>query len=368
MTISTSNALIKSFGVLGMKMELCQICYTYNFRMDVLVNSMCIESAEKVFDVMEKGRVGPDVVTYNIMIKGYCKSGKTRDAKGKLREMEMKRVGPDKITYLTLIQACYSEEDIASCRLEIPSHVYSLVISGLVREGKCYEGFAVFDHMMKNGCKANAAKCEPDEVTYGVIVNCLCKAGKLDMALEYLKFGLEKNIRVNAVVYSSIIDGLGKGGRIDEAEKLYEEMLDKGCTPDSYCYNTLIDAFTKCGKIDEASTLFKRMEDVGCDQTVYTYTILISGLFKEHKTDEALALSTGLCLSGKVAKACKILDELASMGVIPDIAFEDMIHVCELADGIVDRDHETPGRLRTVLINALRKAGNIDLALKLMHS
>ncbi|RVW46400.1 Pentatricopeptide repeat-containing protein, mitochondrial [Vitis vinifera] len=66
------------------------------------------------------------------------------------------------------------------------------------------------------------------------------------------------------------------------------------------------------------------------------------------------------------------------MGVIPETAFEDMINVlckagrteqaCKLADGIVDRGREVPGRVRTILINALRKAGNADLAMKLMHS
>ena len=135
----------------------------------------------------------------------------------------------------------------------------------------------------------------------------------------------------------------------------------------------------------------------GCEQTVYTYTILINGLFNEHRNEEALklwdmmidkgitpnaasfrALSIGLCLSGKVARACKIMDELAPMGIIPETAYEDMLNVlcksgrvkeaCKLADGVVDRGREIPGRIRTVLINALRKAGNADLDMKLMHS
>ncbi|XXG70508.1 hypothetical protein AAC387_Pa06g3257 [Persea americana] len=118
---------------------------------------------------------------------------------------------------------------------------------------------------------------------------------------------------------------------------------------------------------------------------------------KKHKNEEALkfwetmidkgitptpasfrALSTGLCLSGKVARACKIMDDLAPMGVLPDSAFEDMINVlckagrvkeaCKLADGIIDRGREIPARVWTVLINASRKAGNADLAIKLLHS
>ena len=59
------------------------------------------------------------------------------------------------------------------------------------------------------------------------------------------------------------------------------------------------------------------------------------------------ALSIWVCISGKVARACKILDELAPMGVIPETAFEDMINLlskagrvkeaCNLTDGIVDK-------------------------------
>ncbi|XLS97013.1 hypothetical protein HN51_039748 [Arachis hypogaea] len=139
------------------------------------------------------------------------------------------------------------------------------------------------------------------------------------------------------------------------------------------------------------------MEEEGCEQTVYTYTVLISELFKVHRNEEALklwdmmidkgitpnvacfrALSIGLCLSGKVARACKILDELAPMRIVLETAYEDMINVlckagrvkeaCKLADGIVDRCREISGKVRTLMINALSKVGNADLAIWLMHS
>ncbi|KAJ0054122.1 hypothetical protein Pint_02196 [Pistacia integerrima] len=309
--------------------------------------------------------------------------------------------------------------------IEIPPHAYGLVIGGLCKEGKCMEGYTVLESMIKKGCKPNVAiytalidsyakhssmneainlfermknkGLEPDQVTYGVIVSGLCKSGRLDEAMEYFEFCRGNGIAVNAMFYSNLIDGLGKAGRVDEAEEFFEEMVEKGCTRDSYCYNALIDALAKCGKIDEALAVFKRMEDEGCDQTVYTYTIIISGLFREHRNEEAIklwdimidkgitptaasfrALSIGLCLSGKVSRACRILDDLAPMGVIPETAFEDMINAlckagrikeaCKLADGIVDRGREIPGRIRTLLINALRKSGNADLAMKLMHS
>ncbi|KAL5079689.1 hypothetical protein RYX36_008110 [Vicia faba] len=238
---------------------------------------------------------------------------------------------------------------------------------------------------------------EPDEVTYGAIVNGLCKSGRLEEALGYFRFCNENAVVVNAVFYSSLIDGLGKAGRVDEAEKVFDEMAEKGCLPDSYCYNALIDGLCKCGRIADALVLFKRMECDGCEHTVYTFTILISELFRVHRNEEAVkmwdlmidkgitpnvacfrALSIGMCLSGKVARACKVLDELAPMVVVLETAYEDMIgalckagrvkEACKLADGIVDRGREIPGKIRTVMIHSLRKAGNADLAIKLMHS
>ncbi|KAJ0245182.1 Pentatricopeptide repeat-containing protein [Hirschfeldia incana] len=410
--------------------------YTYNFLMNGLVSSMFVESAERVFEVMESGRIKPDVVTYNTMIKGYCKAGQTQKGIEKLRDMETRGVEGDKITYMTVIQACYADSDFSSCvalyqemdekGIQVPCHAYSLVIGGLCKEGKLNEGYAVFENMIRKGVKPNVAiytvlidgyvkfgsvedalrllermmreGFEPDVVTYSVVVNGLCKNGRVEEALGYFETCRFKGLAINSMFYSSLIDGLGKAGRVDEAERLFEEMSEKGCTRDSYCYNALIDAFTKCGKVDEALALFKRMEEEeGCDQTVYTYTILISGMFKERRNEEALklwemmidkgitptaacfrALSTGLCLSGKVGRACKILDELAPMGVILDAACEDMINTlckagrikeaCRLADGITERGREVPGRIRTVMINALRKVGKSDLAMKLMHS
>ncbi|KAI9086807.1 hypothetical protein K1719_031401 [Acacia pycnantha] len=282
------------------------------------------KSAERVFEVMEDGKIQPDI-------------------------------------------ACYSEGNFDSCLrlyqeleergLEIPPHAYSLVICGLCREGKHLEGYTVFETMFQRGHKANKAiytalidsyaksgnmegamklfermnldEIKPDEVTFGAIVNGLCKCGRLEEAMDYFKYCNVNGITVNAVLYSSLIDGLGKAGRVDEAEKLFEEMAKKGCSRDSYCYNALIDAMSKCGRMDEALELFRRMEDEGITPNVASFR----------------ALSIGLCLSGKVARAS-----------------------CKLADGVVDRGREIPGRIRTVLINALRKAGNADLAIKLMHS
>ncbi|CAN6470579.1 unnamed protein product [Victoria cruziana] len=443
-----ANSLLKNFAAAGLVEELLWLwrkmkesnveidLVSYNCLMDGLVNAGFYESAAKVFDsIIGGGRVSPDVVSYNIIIKSFCKWGKNNEAAEKLREIKERGLLPDKITYLTLIQSFYSVGDYDSCLgfyhemqetgVEIPPHAYTLLITGLCKNGKPHEALHVFDAMTSKSCAANVAiytalidgfakigndstamtffdrmkadGLEPDGVVFSVMVNLLCKVGKVDEALQWYQNCKESGVAINSVFFTSLIDGLGKAGRINEAERVFGEMEIMGCARDSYCYNAMMDGFVKAGNVERAVALFSEMEKVECEQTVYSYTIMIDGLFKEHRNEEALkvwgqmidkgiapnaacfrALSLGLCMAGKVSRACKILDDLAPMGILPDGAYADMIGVlcrvgrvdqaCKLADGIVDREREIPGKVRTVLLNALRKAGNGDLAVKLLHS
>ncbi|KAJ3671459.1 hypothetical protein LUZ60_007538 [Juncus effusus] len=450
---TASASLIKSLGVVGLVEELLFVwremknnglnlsVLHYNCLMDGLVNSGFVDSAEKVFETMQEQQedtnIQPDIFSFNTMIKAYSKTQQTHKAVHLFNTMREKfGVFPDKITYLSLMQCHYSDDSFHECislfhemeerGLEIPSHAYSLVITGLSKEGKPFEAHKVFDKMLERNCNPNSAvytalidsfaKCgrfdqalslfermktegfKPDEITYGVVINCLCKAGKLNEAMEIFEFCQnERGVNVNVYFYASLIDGFGKLGSVDRAEKLFDDMLERGILPDSYCYNTLMDCLVKEGRTNDALNYFKKMENDGCAPTVYTYTILIDGLFKQHRNEEALkfwnkmidkgitptlasfrVLSIGLCLSGKFNRACKILDDLAPLGILPQNSYEEMLnvlckakrfkHACKLADEIVGKEREIPSRVRTVMINSLRKAGNAELAIKLMHS
>ncbi|ONK66892.1 uncharacterized protein A4U43_C06F13190 [Asparagus officinalis] len=122
--------------------------------------------------------------------------------------------------------------------MEVPSHAISLVVNGLCKDGKPFEGMAILEKMVGRGGKANVAVYtalmdsfakggneeqamvvfdrmrsegfEPVEVAYGAVVNCLCKAGKLERAKEWFEYFKEKGVGVNVVVYTLM--GLEKPG------------------------------------------------------------------------------------------------------------------------------------------------------------
>lgn len=447
LTSYASTELMKSLAVVGMVEELLWVwrqmkfaglepsLMHYNCLMECLVNSGFVDSAEKVFYSMNEK---PDVISYNILIKGYCNSGQTAKAVELFKGMhERAGVLPDNVTYLSLMQYHYADQSYHECvslyqemeerGVEIPPHAHGLVITGLCKDGKPFDGLKMFEEMLKKGYQPNVpiynalidsfGKCgredqaislfervkiegfTPDGVTYGLVINCLCNSGKLDDAMQYFRFcEKEGGVMVNVAMYTGLINAFGKAGIVKQAQQLFDEMPYNGLLPDSLCYNTLIDALVKAGRIDYALAHAKRMESDGFDPTVYTYTALIHGLFTKHRNEEAIKLwyemvnekgiiptnaafrvfSRGLCLSGKFNIACKVLDEIAPMGVVVENAHEEMLNVlckagrfkqaCTLADEIVGKGREIPGRVRTAMINALRKVGNADLAIKLMHS
>lgn len=73
--------------------------------------------------------------------------------------------------------------------------------------------------------RMKAERLELDEDTYRVVVNCLCKAAKLDKVVEWFECCKGNGVVVNAVYYSNLVD---------KAERLFAEMVEMGFMPDLY--------------------------------------------------------------------------------------------------------------------------------------
>ncbi|KAF6153295.1 hypothetical protein GIB67_003485 [Kingdonia uniflora] len=63
------------------------------------------------------------------------------------------------------------------------------------------------------------------DVTYGTIVDGLCKIGNIDQAIKLLKDMEKGNRKPNILMYIAIIDGLCKDEQITKAQNLFKEMI-----------------------------------------------------------------------------------------------------------------------------------------------
>ncbi|CAA7039195.1 unnamed protein product [Microthlaspi erraticum] len=79
------------------------------------------------------------------------------------------------------------------------------------------------------------------------------------MALDLLRKMEERKIKLDAAKYNIIIDGLCKDGKLDDAINLFNEMEMKGIKANVITYNTLIGGLCKDGRWNDGAELLRDM-------------------------------------------------------------------------------------------------------------
>ncbi|XP_031247371.1 pentatricopeptide repeat-containing protein At5g39710-like [Pistacia vera] len=216
-----------------------------------------------------------------------------------------------------------------------------------------------------------AIGCKPTVITYGTLIDGLCKTRNLSVAIklyeEMAKGNEESGVscRPNVVTYNIIIDGLCKAGLVEKARQLFLElMMQRGVDPDIYTYSILMNSYCLVDRIIDARELFDSITrngyrpDVVCYTKVkdarnlvgvmqlngafpnsWTYSIFIDGLCKNGCVLEAVemfytlvdnkfaidltslnSLIDGLCKTGRFETALGLFQKFSLHGnLLPDV-------------------------------------------------
>ncbi|KAJ1700046.1 hypothetical protein LUZ63_008558 [Rhynchospora breviuscula] len=145
----------------------------------------------------------------------------------------------------------------------------------------------------------------PDILTFGVVINCFCRMGRVDLGFSTLGLSLKHRRGINAFIFGSLIKGLCAARQIEDAAQLLAKMPRMGCTPDLISYNTLIDGMCRTGNTRVGLDLCRRMATQGscCEPDVVTYTTLIRGF----------------CQEGDIGMAVKTFEEMVAGGLKPTV-------------------------------------------------
>eukprot|EP00268_Persea_americana_P036142 TRINITY_DN3561_c0_g1_i1.p1 TRINITY_DN3561_c0_g1~~TRINITY_DN3561_c0_g1_i1.p1 ORF type:complete len:489 (-),score=94.05 TRINITY_DN3561_c0_g1_i1:342-1628(-) len=129
----------------------------------------------------------------------------------------------------------------------------------------------------------------PNIVSYNVLINTHCDAGRVDTALEiYQHILAHAPFSPSPISYRHLTKGLTDSGRISEAVDLLREMLNRGHGADSLVYNTLMDGFIKLGNMDKALELFDELRERCLVYDGVVHATLMDAYFKQGKEKEAM--------------------------------------------------------------------------------
>ena len=80
----------------------------------------------------------------------------------------------------------------------------------------------------------------PNTTSFFVVIDSLCRVGKLDVALGLFKDMIMLDMVPNIQIYNSLIIELCHSDRLDESYTVLVDMKNRGISPTQYTYNSIL--------------------------------------------------------------------------------------------------------------------------------
>ncbi|MFS7975239.1 putative tetratricopeptide-like helical domain superfamily [Helianthus anomalus] len=384
--------------------------------------------------------ISPNFITLNIVLNCYCHLNELGFAFGLFGLILKKGFVPDSVCYTSLIKGLLKKNQIfeavrlfrkmvllGSVSYTNVSYTYGALISGLCRVGDVDTAIRFHEDVVsggKMGCLGFV--CKPSGVCYSVLIDNLCKNGRVSKAKELFMEMRMRRISPDVVAFSSLIRGLCfmdlreakrlfvemvnegvrpsvtvfnllvhvlcKDRRLNEASVLFEFMVRKGEKLDSLSYNTLMHGYCLEGKIDEAKELYVSMLAKGIEPDVQIHNVLIDGYIKVRRVEEALrifkqmvcgtikpnvvtynVLLTGVLQKGDVLTARKLFDEMPLYHLTPSLCTYNILlsglckndrvsQALDLLQALESNGTELGIKVYNSVIDGLCKSGRMETA------
>ncbi|XP_047311590.1 putative pentatricopeptide repeat-containing protein At5g65820 [Impatiens glandulifera] len=247
----------------------------------------------------------------------------------------------------------------------------------------------VLDEMPKYGC-------EPDEYTFGCLLDALCKNSSVKEAASLFD---EMRTKFPPTIkhFTSLLYGWCKEGKLIEAKHVLVQMREAGFEPDIVVYNNLLNGYAVAGKMADAFDLLHEMRKKSCEPNAGSFTILIQALCSQEKMDSAMKVLTdmqnhgceadvvtyttlisGFCKWGKIKKCYEVLDLMIERGQIPNqttylniiLAHEKRKELDEsliVIKQMIDKGCHPDLNIYNVIIRLACKLGDIEQAVSIWN-
>ncbi|KAL3820657.1 hypothetical protein ACJIZ3_006562 [Penstemon smallii] len=227
-----------------------------NALLSACINSRKFDEMEVLFGEMEtKWKVKPDVVSYNIVIKGFCEMGELDRALNVVDTMGKNGVKPDLITFNTLLDNLYKKKKFDDAekiwkqmiknKLVPNIRSYNARLVGLVNEKKFKEAVEFISEMEKSGTN-------PDVFTYAALIRGYCEEGDINELKKWYAESVKRECLPDRAVFGSVLLCASEQGDYDWCFELCKELFERKYLVDAAVLQKVVDRFVKVSKIDEA--------------------------------------------------------------------------------------------------------------------
>eukprot|EP01018_Ginkgo_biloba_P034181 Gb_33061 [translate_table: standard] len=279
-----------------------------------------MEHARLIFEKINNA----DVVSWNIMIKGYVANGLCEEALSFYYQMQLAGIQPNNSTFPFVLKACAGLLALEKAK-EIHDHV---IRAGLES-----------DVFVRNSLVAMYAKCGSTEtarqlfdkmsqrtvVSWSALIAGYAQNGHANEALTLFYQMQLENVKPNWVTIVSVLPAFAASAGLQEDKGLHSYIIKSGFESDAVVATALIDMCGKCGNTEKARILFDQTNK----RSIILWNVMIGGYANNGLCEEALTLYYQMQSAGIqpdnftfpfVLKACASLSALQEGKEIHDHA------------------------------------------------
>lgn len=275
----------------------------------ILDSTTDLNLAVRIFKWASHQRISVHTVdTYACMISKLSVVGNRDEMESLLKEMIKldEQILNDLVQYLSnkkrFDEALLVIQHASSGKLKLSISSCNGVLCGLVKEGRgLWPVMRTYMEIVKAGVL-------PDVETLNWLIEVLCEAGQLDLALNQFDKMSKKRCTPNSHTFKVLITALCSHDRADESVKVFDKMLHLRCIPDICFYVQVLPLFCKFNKSKEASKLHQMMKAGSLQLDLHLCSALIRCFCENQLLDDAVTTFKDMIASGHAPMTSTYVD------------------------------------------------------------
>ncbi|ERM93661.1 putative pentatricopeptide repeat-containing protein At5g06400, mitochondrial [Amborella trichopoda] len=356
------DAAIRFFYWVKLQPGFQHTAQTYNTMLYIAGEAKEFDLIKRLLDEMNSEECPKDIKTWTILVSHYGKAKQLGEALKTFKEMKKSGFDPDETVYgsmvLSLCNARKSElaaefyKEMALSGMKLDSHGYKLLMTCLGEAGDIFGVRSVGNDMLKI---AGMPKC----AVHSSMMQSLSISGRFGDAIKLVNEIRGENSSLEE--YQVLFKGLCRACRMNNALELLGVICKHEGAIDRDVYEILINGYLRIGEISVACVLLNSMKKLGFLPSVSTYTDIVQHLFRMNAYEEG----------------CRLYEEMKESGLEPDVVAMTALvagHVChsqfskakEAFDNMKERGIKPTWKAYSIYIKELCKINEPEQAFELL--
>ncbi|KAF3431421.1 hypothetical protein FNV43_RR26152 [Rhamnella rubrinervis] len=234
---------------------------TWNSMISGMMLNSQSEIAVELFEQLQCEGLEPDSATWNSMISGFSQLGHRMEAFKYFKKMQSAGLAPSLKSITSLLPAC---SDLAA--LQTGKEIHGQVIRAHAVDDQ-FIATAIIDMYMKCGHSTYARRTfnwydikQDDPAFWNVMISGYGRNGDNESAFEIFDQMLEEKVRPNAATFVSVLSTCSHTGEIEKGWEVFRMMnTEFGLKPNPDHVGCMIDLLARASHLDEARDVILKL-------------------------------------------------------------------------------------------------------------